>query len=73
MTQMEFILQEFLALTPEQQSELTRRLLSHVFPDGNADDSAAGLRGLHAWTQSAQPEDWSAFYPAHLKTNGAQP
>lgn len=70
---MEFILQELLALTLEQQSELTRKLLSHLFPDGNADDSAAGLRGLHAWTQSAQSEDWSAYYPPHLNNNGAKP
>lgn len=72
MTKLEAILEQASALSPVERGQLLRLLSAQTFGEGADDEAAVGERGLAAWTESTQGEDWSTFYPATLR-NGGRP
>ena len=73
MTKLEYILQEAESLTPIERSELIARLAESSAEDGDAEEIGAGLRGLAAWTESGNGENWEQFYPDSLRRNRRSP
>ncbi len=65
MTRLESIYHDALALPKSEREELVRLLLSQL-PATENDDAGVSDRGLAAWTESSQGEDWTEFYPAEL-------
>ena len=53
-----------------ERRKLAELLLKQTELEAEADDTAAGLRGLRAWTESAVGEDWSTYYPDDLGNRG---
>ena len=73
MTKLETILKQAQCLTPAEQAALIERLQAQRSSDAAEEDDEAGQRGLAAWTQSTRGEDWSAYYPPELKSDGEPP
>jgi hypothetical protein len=65
MTRFETIIQDALALPATEREELVRLLLSRLSPTDD-NDAGVGVRGLAAWAEVSQEEDWSVFYPPSL-------
>lgn len=63
MTKLEAILRETDQLSPIEVQQLVKLLLARIPENGNDHESEVGQRGLSAWTESTQTEDWSEFYP----------
>ena len=70
MSKLESILSDAESLTNAERRKLAELLLKQAEREAEADDAAAGLRGLRAWTESAIGEDWSAYYPDDLGSRG---
>ena len=70
MSKLESLLSEAKSLTIAERRRLAELLLQQAALQTEADDAAAGLRGLRAWTESATEEDWSEYYPDSLHTGG---
>ncbi len=70
MTKLEVILEQANGLSPSEREELLRLLSTHGFSDDTEEEAAVGRRGLAAWTQSTQVENWSMFYPDALRNGG---
>ena len=70
MTKLEAILEQANGLSPVQREQLVRLLSAQAFAQGGDDEAGAGKRGLVAWTESTQDEDWSMFYPDTLRNGG---
>ena len=66
MSKLDSILSDAKSLTYAERRKLAELLLKQTELEAEADDAAAGLRGLRAWTESATGEDWSAYYPDDL-------
>lgn len=66
MTKIEAILQEASALSERERRKLIELLRGQATNTGTLDDDGVGQRGLEAWTESTQAEDWSAYYPPEL-------
>lgn len=67
MTQIETILKEIESLSDDDKAELVEILLHQSTSEVEADEAAAGQRGLASWTESAPNENWAAFYPMELR------
>jgi hypothetical protein len=67
MTRLEAILRDAQALSADELSQLLAALLAENARASDADEAAAGQRGLASWTESTREEDWSAFYPESLR------
>ncbi len=63
MTKVEAILEQAHGLSPGEREQLLRLLAAQAFRECADDDAAVGKRGLAAWTESTQGENWSTFYP----------
>lgn len=63
MASLKSILAEVSALSASERVELLAKLLELMTKDFEADDVAAGRRGLVAWTEMARNESWEEFYP----------
>lgn len=72
MTKLETILEQASVLSPVEREQLLYLLTAQTSGDAAQDEIALGNRGLAAWTESAQGEDWSMFYPDALR-NGGRP
>lgn len=70
MTKLEAILEQASGLSRAEREQLLRLLCAQAFGDDADDGVAVGMRGLTAWTESTQGEDWSAFYPEGLGNGG---
>ena len=70
MTQLESILKGIDALSDDERAEILAKLLQIATPEPEADEIAAGQRGLASWTQSTRNESWTEFYPAELRGAG---
>lgn len=70
MTKVEAILEQAYRLSASEREELLRLLAAQAFSERDDDDAAVGMRGVAAWTQSTQGEDWSAYYPDTLRQSG---
>lgn len=70
MTKLEAILKQTDGLSPDQREQLVHLLSAQAFSQGGDDKAAIGKRGLAAWTESTQDEDWSMFYPDALRNGG---
>ena len=70
MTRLEAILEQAKGLSPVEREQLLHRLSAKAFGDSVDDEAAVGKRGLVAWTESTQGEDWSMFYPDTLRNGG---
>jgi hypothetical protein len=66
MTKIEAILNDARCLSPAERAQLVEQLLE-VSSGTQADEVAAGQRGLAMWTEAVHGEDWSAFYPESLR------
>ena len=66
MSKLDSILSDAKSLTYAERRKLAELLLRETELEAEADDTAAGLRGLRVWTESASKEDWSAYYPDDL-------
>jgi hypothetical protein len=71
MTKLEAILREADGLSPTERQQLAHLLLAQDSGNGADHELAVGQRGLVAWTESTQHEDWSTYYPPGL-TNGSR-
>jgi hypothetical protein len=71
MTKLEAILKDADELSQGEFERLVNLLLARVRDRDEDDEIALGRRGLAAWTESAQGEDWSGFYPDSLKNGGS--
>jgi hypothetical protein len=58
-------------LSPVERELLCRHLSAQAYSDVAEDEGGVGKRGLAAWTESIQGEDWSMFYPDALRSGGA--
>ena len=67
MTKLEAILEQANGLSPVEREQLLHRLSAQAFGESVDDEAAVGKRGLTAWTESTQDEDWSMFYPDTLR------
>jgi hypothetical protein len=64
MTKLDAILRDARMLSPDERVRLLAAMIEESAGEADADlDHAAGQRGLTAWTESVQGEDWSPFYP----------
>jgi len=70
MSRFEILLKDAQLLTNAERRRLAELLLRQARLEAEADDAAAGERGLRAWTASAVEEDWSAYYPDSLRNDG---
>ena len=70
MTPLEAILKEVDSLSVGERAQLVQLLLAATQGDPEADEVAAGQRGLAAWTESSRNESWSDFYPDSLRGRG---
>lgn len=70
MTKLESILGEAGSLSPAEQLELVKFLMERLAAESEADETAAGQRGLAAWTETTREEDWTPFYPPDLGGDG---
>jgi hypothetical protein len=70
MTKLEAILEQANGLSPVEREQLLHLLSAQAFGHGVDDEAAVGKRGLAAWTESTQAEDWSMFYPDALRNGG---
>lgn len=73
MASLESILLDARSLSASERTKLIEKLLGQAAGDIEADEVAIGQRGLAAWTQSTQGEDWEAYYPPALRNNGEHP
>jgi hypothetical protein len=71
MSKLDSILSDAESLTYAERRKLAELLLKQTELEAGADDMAAGLRGLRAWTESVAGEDWSAYYPDDLGNRGS--
>ena len=69
MTKVESILIEVKSLSPAERAELVAKLEEQTTLEVEANDLAAGQRGLAAWTDSARNENWEPYYPKSLRNN----
>jgi hypothetical protein len=67
MTTFDSIHNQARTLSAAEQIRLAELLLREARDETSEDEAAIGRRGLAAWTDSAQSEDWSSFYPASLR------
>ena len=67
MTKLESILSEVKSLSPAERAELVAKLEEQTASEVEADDLAAGRRGLAAWTDSAKNDNWEPHYPQSLR------
>lgn len=70
MSKVESLLSEAKSLSNAERRRLAELLLEQAAVEVEADETAAGRRGLRAWTESSSGEDWSQFYPRSLQTPG---
>ncbi len=70
MTKLEAILEQANRLSPVEREQVLHLLSVQAFGNSVDDDAAVGNRGLAAWTESTQAEDWSMFYPDALRNGG---
>ncbi len=68
MASLESILVSARELSPAERAELVTKLLAETAEDLDADEAAAGLRGLAAWTESTRDESWEPYYPPDLRS-----
>lgn len=66
-TKVEAILQQAHNLSPAEREELVHCLAAQIFGGCADDEASVGRRGLAAWTESVQAEDWSMYYPDSLR------
>jgi hypothetical protein len=71
MTKVESLLADAKSLTNAERRRLAELLLQQADLEAEADEKAAGLRGIRAWTESASGEDWSEYYPDTLGSQGS--
>lgn len=70
MTKLESILEQAGGLSPDERGQLLRLLSAQTFDDRADGETTVGKRGLSAWTESTQAEDWSKYYPDALRNGG---
>jgi len=70
MTKLEIVLEQANGLSTVEREQLLHLLSAQAFGESVDDDAAVGTRGLAAWTESTQDEDWSMFYPDTLRNGG---
>jgi hypothetical protein len=70
MSKLESLLSDAKSLTIAERRRLAELLLEQTALEAEADDAAAGQRGLRAWSESAMGEDWSEYYPDSLHPRG---
>lgn len=58
MSKVESLLSEAKSPTNAERRRLAELLLEEAALEAGADDAAAGLRGLRAWTEATAGEDW---------------
>jgi len=68
MSKPEMLLRDAESLTNAERRRLGELLLRQAALEAEAEDTAAGLRGLRAWTAATLEDDWSAYYPDRLRT-----
>jgi hypothetical protein len=67
MSKVESLLANVRSLTNAERQELAQLLLERTALESASDEEAAGLRGLRAWTASAETGEWSPYYPESLR------
>ncbi|MBI4602034.1 MAG: hypothetical protein HY721_08740 [Planctomycetes bacterium] len=67
MSKIDSLLEEARALSNAERRQLAEKLLLQANKEAEGEESAAGERGLAAWTESTRSEDWSPFYPSKLR------
>ena len=69
MSRLESLLSDAQSLTNAERLKLAELLFKQAALEAEADDAAAGQRGLCAWTESAGRENWSEYYPDSLRSH----
>ena len=71
MSKVDNLLAKARLLSNAERRELAHLLLEQSALESASEEDVCGVRGLVAWTASAEIEDWSSYYPESLRDPGS--